>query len=65
MLSHLVAFDLRTRKRTPFATLYGPPVNIARIAAGRLLVVTPANLLVIATRRHTAQLAAVVSAATG
>jgi hypothetical protein len=64
-LSHLVAFDLRTGKRTPFATLYGPPVNIVRIGNGRLLVVTAANLLVIATRGRTEQLATRISAATG
>ena len=38
--SHLVAFDLRTGKRTPFATLSGPAETIVRAAPGRLLVVT-------------------------
>jgi hypothetical protein len=64
-LSHLVAFDLRTGKRTAFATLYGPPVNIVRVGSGRLLVVTAANLLVVATRGHAEQLATRISAATG
>jgi hypothetical protein len=64
-LSHLVAFDLRTGKRTAFATLYGPPVDIVRIGVGRLLVVTAASLLVVATRGHTQQLATRISAATG
>jgi hypothetical protein len=63
--SHLNAFDLRTGKRSVFATLYGPPVNIIRVDAGRLLVVTAANLLVVATRGHTQQLATKISAATG
>jgi WD40-like Beta Propeller Repeat len=63
-LSHLNAFDLRTGKRTVFATLYGPPVNILRIGPGRLLVVTAANLLVVATRGHTEQLATRISAGT-
>jgi Tol biopolymer transport system component len=64
-LSHLVAFDLRTGKHTAFATLYGPPVNVTRIGAGRLLVLTAANLLVVATRGHAEQLATGISAATG
>ena len=64
-LSHLVAFDLRAGTRTAFATLYGPPVNIIRVGIGRLLVVTAANLLVVATRGHTEQLATRISAATG
>jgi len=64
-LSHLDAFDLRTGRRTAFATLYGPPINIIRVGNGRLLVVTAANLLVVATRGHTEQLAAGIAAATG
>jgi WD40-like Beta Propeller Repeat len=63
--SHLNAFDLRTGKRSAFAKLYGPPVNIIRIGTGRLLVVTAANLLVVASRGHTQQLATRISAATG
>jgi hypothetical protein len=63
--SHLNAFDLRTGKRSVFATLYGPPVNIIRIGTGRLLVVTAANLLVVATRGRAQQLATRISAATG
>jgi hypothetical protein len=55
--SHLNAFDLRTGRRSAFAKLYGPPVNIIRIGTGRLLVVTAANLLVVASRGHTQQLA--------
>jgi hypothetical protein len=64
-LSHLVAFDLRTGRRTTFATLYGPPVNMIRIGPGRLLVVTAAGLLVVATQGHTQQLATGVASATG
>ncbi len=63
--SHLDVFNLRTGKRSVFTTLYGPPVNIIRIGTGRLLVVTAANLLVVATRDHTQQLASGISAATG
>jgi hypothetical protein len=63
-LSHLSAFDLRTGNRTTFATLYGPPVDMVRAGPGRLLVVTAANLLVIATRGKTVQLATGISAAT-
>jgi hypothetical protein len=62
-LSHLAAFDLRTGKRTTFATLYGPPEAIVRIGTGRLLVLTAAKLLVVATRGHTEQLATGLSAA--
>lgn len=63
--SHLNTFDLRTGKRSAFAKLYGPPVNFIRIGTGRLLVVTAANLLVVASRGHTQQLATRISAATG
>jgi WD40-like Beta Propeller Repeat len=63
--SHLSAFNLQNGKRSVFATLYGPPVNIIRIGPGRLLVVTAAKLLVLATRGHTQQLATGISAATG
>src|SRR5439155_25951207 len=62
--SHLDAFDLRTGKRTAFATLYGPPVNIIRIGSGRLLVVTAAHLLVVASRGRTQQLATGIGSAT-
>ena len=63
--SHLNAFDLRTGKRGAFARLHGPPVDIIRIGTGRLLVVTAAKLLVVASRGHTQQLATRISAATG
>jgi hypothetical protein len=62
--SHLVAFDLRTGKRTAFATLDGPPVNSVRLGSGRVLLVTAANLLVVASRGRTEQLATGISAAT-
>jgi hypothetical protein len=61
--SHLVAFDLRTGRRTMFAELYGPPENISRIGGERLLVVTAAHQLVTATRGDTRVVAKGITAA--
>jgi hypothetical protein len=60
---HLVAFDLASGRRTPFATLYGPPVTIARVAPGRLLIATAANLLYIVTKGEARVLATGITAA--
>jgi sugar lactone lactonase YvrE len=63
--SHLVAFDLVTGERSPFATTYGPAENISRIGRGRLLVVTAAGHLVVATNGDTRLVAKGIAAAAG
>jgi len=59
----LVAVDLRTGNRAPFATLTSPVEQVRRIHAGRLLVVSALHSLTLASRGHVRVLARRVLAA--
>ena len=61
---HLVAFDLRTGRRTAFATLSSPVESVSRLEAGLLLAVTALYGLVLVSRGHTTVIATQIAAAT-
>lgn len=61
----LVAVDLRSGARTPFATLSSPVEQVRRVRSGRLLVVTALRGLAVVSRGHVRTIArSVVAAAT-
>src|SRR5207244_445765 len=49
---HLVAVDLRSGARDPFAVLSSPVENIRRLRSGRFLTVTALNQLALVSRGH-------------
>lgn len=59
----LVAVDLRSGGRTPFANLSSPAENLERLKPGLLLAVTALNELAIVSRGHTRTIAKGVAAA--
>jgi hypothetical protein len=59
----LVAIDLASGSRRPFAALRAPTVNLTRIRPGVLLAVTAEHRLLVVTRANTHQIAGNISSA--